>query len=76
MSTSDQLVTLYAGNLAATITETRPRPDELEQLLLTELTRLLGEERSHWYGIRCNNPHGTPGTETDTAQTRKPTRSL
>ncbi len=61
MPTPDQLVTTYAENLADVITETRPSPAELEQLLHTELARLLREERGHWYGIRCNTPHGISG---------------
>lgn len=56
-STTDAIAARYAANLAAVITETKPSPSELEQLLQTELRRMLDEEISHWFGLRMRTPH-------------------
>jgi hypothetical protein len=39
--TKDELIELAAENVAAVIVETRPRPDELRQLLETEMRKLV-----------------------------------
>ena len=39
----EQIITRYAANLTVVIAETKPSPDELRQLLRTELHKLASE---------------------------------